>query len=92
MFSFTLPGPDKSKWSMLQLEYAEYNHGTPMSIELDCGELCAWELDDSQPLMSTSSYVETEHSNHDWDSIDEEAMALESDYWFSMGCMVTRLV
>ena len=85
----TLTGPDATRWSMLRLEYAEYNSGEPMSIELDCGSLTALEMDDYQPLMC-AEYTQGEHGTDDWDSIDEEALASESDYWFSHGVMITR--
>lgn len=85
----SLMTPDTTRWSMLRLEHAEYSHGTPMCIELDCGSCTDWEMDDNQPLMCIE-YVHGVHDDADWDSIDEQAMLDESDYWFSMGIMTVR--
>ena len=84
-----LTGPDATRWSMLRLEYAEYNSGEPMSIELDCGSFTTLEMDDTQPLMC-SHHIKGEHGTDDWDSIDDEALIAESDYWFSRGIMIIR--
>ena len=75
--------------SLLSLEYAEYNSGTPMSINMDCGSIADCEMDDHQPLMCTE-YVHGEHDTDDWDCIDEQAMLDESNYRFSHGVMITE--
>ena len=89
MVTTSLMTPDASRWSMLRLEYAEYNHGTPLSIDLDLGCICDCEMDDFQPLMCFE-YCMGEHEDSDWDSIDDDAMHAESDYWFSNGLMTIR--
>ena len=75
--------------SMLSLEYAEYNSGEPLSIELDCGCITDAEMDHNQPLMC-AEYTKGEHVDPDWDCIDDEALASESDYKFLSGLMITR--
>ena len=85
----TLTGPDATRWSMLRLEYAEYNSGEPMSIELDCGAITDAVMDDYQPLLCPH-HIKGEHESSDWDGIDEEALAAQASYWFSHGFMITR--
>lgn len=75
---------DATRWSLYQLECAEYDCGQAYSIELSLSELCVGsELDSLQPAHGNSVLHTTDWcEDEDRLSLDEGAYHSHTDYYY----------